>query len=159
MLIKNPKGVALERMYPDRESQDLTNWHSAAFCNNYGTPGFKNSQYRERDDEDGGKKLFFLEEDVFSPDNDGVDDVCVLKYVLEEEGYVANILILSATGERVFSFANNELLASSGQLLWDGRNDHGKVATVGIYVIFIEIIQPTKGKRKHFKIPVVLSSR
>lgn len=157
--VKNPKGVALEKMYPDRGSQDVTNWHSAAFSNNYGTPGFKNSQYREKDDADGGKKLFFLEKDVFSPDNDGVDDVCVIKYALEEEGYVANILILSATGERIFSLVNNELLASSGQFMWDGRNDKGKVASVGIYVVFVEIIQPAEGKRKHFKIPVVLSSR
>lgn len=157
--VKNPKGVALERIYPDRESEDMTNWHSAAFSNNYGTPGFKNSQYREKSDTNEGEKGFSLEKDVFSPDNDGFDDVCVLKYVLDEAGYVADILILSATGERVFSLLSNELLATSGELFWDGRNDRGKVAAVGIYVIFAEIIQPVKGKRKQFKIPVVLSSR
>lgn len=157
--VKNPKGISLERIDPDRDSQDMTSWHSAAFTNNYGTPGFKNSQYREKSDTDEGGKHFFLEKDVFSPDNDGVDDVCVLKYVLDEAGYVADVLILSATGERVFSLINNELLATSGELFWDGRNDRGKVAAVGIYVFFIEIIQPVKGKRKQFKIPVVLSSR
>jgi hypothetical protein len=160
VLINNPKGVALERIYPELPGQDVANWHSAAFSNHYGTPGFKNSQYREMYDshEDEGK-IFFLENDVFSPDNDGMDDVCVLKYTLEEEGYVANGLVLSATGERIFSFAGNQLLASSGQLTWDGRNNHGKVANIGIYVIYIEIIHPLKGKRKHFKLPVVLSSR
>lgn len=157
--VKNPKGISLERIDPDRDSQDMTSWHSAAFTNNYGTPGFKNSQYLEKSDTDEGGKRFFLEKDVFSPDNDGVDDVCVLKYVLDEAGYVADVLILSATGERVFSLINNELLATSGELFWDGRNDRGKVAAVGIYVFFIEIIQPVKGKRKQFKIPVVLSSR
>ena len=157
--VKNPKGISLERIDPDRDSQDMTSWHSAAFTNNYGTPGFKNSQYLEKSYTDEGGKRFFLEKDVFSPDNDGVDDVCVLKYVLDEAGYVADVLILSATGERVFSLINNELLATSGELFWDGRNDRGKVAAVGIYVFFIEIIQPVKGKRKQFKIPVVLSSR
>lgn len=160
VLINNPKGVALERIYPDLSTQDITNWHSAAYSHHYGTPGFKNSQYQEIDTihiEE--QNIFFLEKEVFSPDNDGVDDICVLKYVLKEEGYVANILILSATGERVFSFANNLLLASEGQVYWDGRNNHGKLANIGIYVIFVEIIQPLQGKRKQFKIPVVLSSR
>ncbi|HEY6914780.1 MAG TPA: lamin tail domain-containing protein, partial [Paludibacter sp.] len=46
-LVKNPKGVALERINPDLPSQDGASWHSAASEVNYGTPGYKNSQYRD----------------------------------------------------------------------------------------------------------------
>lgn len=161
VMIKNPKGVSLERIYTDLLStDDITNWHSAAFVNNYGTPGFMNSQYREHAADEGGEQPnFYLENKVFSPDNDGVDDVCVLKYTSELEGYLANILVLSANGERIFNLAANQLLGSSGQLIWDGRNSAGKVANVGIYVIFVQLFQAELGKRKQFKIPLVLSSR
>ena len=82
----------------------------------------------------------------------------MLKYQLTDEGYVANLLILSATGEPVFTLASSYLLASSGQFIWDGRNNRGKVANIGIYVIYIEIYHPVIGKRKQMKIPIVLSS-
>jgi hypothetical protein len=158
VFVKNPQGVALERIYPDLPTQDISNWHSAASSNNFGTPGFENSQFREmgfnNDDE---QTEFYTESKVFSPDNDGTDDVCVLKYQLPEEGYVVNLLILSATGEQVFTFASNYLLAASGQFIWDGRSNSGKQANVGIYVIYIEIYHPVIGKRKQMKIPIVLS--
>ncbi|MBP6635794.1 MAG: lamin tail domain-containing protein, partial [Paludibacter sp.] len=46
-LIKNPKGVALEKINPDMETQNSDSWHSAGSTTNYGTPGYKNSQYKE----------------------------------------------------------------------------------------------------------------
>ena len=46
VLIKNPKGVALERIYPNRDTQDKDNWHSAA-AHIITEPRFQNSQYRE----------------------------------------------------------------------------------------------------------------
>lgn len=159
VMIKNPKGVALERIYTDLPSEDFTNWHSSAFTTNYGTPGFKNSQYRERDNsEKDSRAAFYLESKVFTPNNDGVEDVCVINYTVEQEGYMATILLLSATGERVFNLASNQLLATSGQVVWDGRNNEGKLSNIGIYVILVELFHPVYGKRKQFKIPVVLTS-
>jgi hypothetical protein len=160
VFIKNPKGVALERIYPDLPTQDISNWHSAATSNNYGTPGYVNSQFRELvSNNNADQTEFYTESKVFSPDNDGTEDICVLKYQLPEEGYIANLLILSATGEKVLTLASNSLLAASGQCIWDGRNNSGKVANVGIYVIYIEIYHPVIGKRKQIKIPIVLTSR
>lgn len=160
LLIKNPKGVALERIYPDLPTQDLRNWHSAAFVHNYGTPGFQNSQFKTSGDavvDD--DRLFYLESQIFSPDNDGADDICMLKYELPEAGYVANIMVMTATGEKVFTMAANHVLASEGFFFWDGRNQAGKISNIGIYVIYTEIFHPLHGIRKQIKIPVVLTSR
>lgn len=160
VFVKNPQGVALERIYPDMPTQDISNWHSAASSNHYGTPGYKNSQFREIGfNSENEKTEFYTESKVFSPDNDGTDDICVIKYQLPEEGYVANLLMLSVTGENVFTLASNCLLATTGQFIWDGRSNNGKVANVGIYVIYIGIYHPVIGKRKEMKIPIVLSSR
>ena len=46
-LIDNPEGVSLERIDPEGPSQDAANWHSAASTAGYGTPTYKNSQYKQ----------------------------------------------------------------------------------------------------------------
>jgi hypothetical protein len=46
-LIDNAEGVSLERIDPAGPSQQASNWHSAASTAGYGTPGYKNSQYRQ----------------------------------------------------------------------------------------------------------------
>ncbi|HOS46474.1 MAG: lamin tail domain-containing protein [Paludibacter sp.] len=160
VLIKNPKGVALERIYPNRDTQDKDNWHSAAASHHYGTPGFQNSQYREELIPDlGSAQYFYLENEIFTPDNDGNDDLCALHYTFPERGYVFTVHVLSATGVKVFTPAEQYLAGTEGILTWDGRNQQGNISDIGIYVFYIEVIHPQKGKRKILRLPVVLSSR
>ena len=45
-LISDAEGVSLERIDFNAASQSAENWHSAATNVGYGTPGYKNSQYR-----------------------------------------------------------------------------------------------------------------
>ena len=160
VLVKHPKGVALERIYVDLPTQDLQNWHSASSSHNYGTPGFKNSQYRDLNPQSQDKeKHFYLESQIFSPDNDGDNDVCVLRYEVPMAGYLVNITVLSATGEKVFALAEQYIAGKNGYFMWDGRNSTGRISNIGIYVFYIEIFHPESGERKQIKLPVVLSSR
>lgn len=158
-LIKNPKGVALERINPYAATQDPQNWHSAASETNYGTPGYKNSQYRELTNETATAKWAWAEPEAFSPDNDGVDDVCLIHYKTDTNGYVANLLILNAVGEKVIQLVTNKLLASEGYIAWDGVNAKMKNANVGIYVVYFELFNPENGIKKQIKFPIVVSSR
>lgn len=48
--VKNEKGIALERINPDRDTQDEMNWTSASATAGYGTPGYRNSQYGKQDE-------------------------------------------------------------------------------------------------------------
>jgi len=158
-LVKNTKGVALERINPLLATQDPASWHSAASEVNYGTPGYQNSQYRDISTVEAAQKIFWTEPEAFSPDNDGVDDVCFIRYKTKTDGYVANALILNQVGVTVFHLASNILLANEGFLTWDGRTDKGKNANVGIYVLYIELFNPQIGSRKRLKLPIVVSSR
>ncbi len=45
-LIDNDEGVALERIDYNAPTQQQDNWHSAASSVGYGTPTYKNSQYK-----------------------------------------------------------------------------------------------------------------
>lgn len=158
-LVKNPKGVALERIHPELQTQSPDTWHSAASETNYGTPGYKNSQYRDIDSGPNEGKTVWLEPEAFSPDNDGVDDVCFIKYKTDANGYIANALILNPSGVKVYHLATNLLLSSEGFLTWDGKTDSGKNVNVGIYVLYFEIFNPENGKRMQHKLPIVVSCR
>jgi len=158
-LVKNPKGVALERINPQLPTQSPESWHSAASEVNYGTPGYKNSQYREISTPDKTEKLVWTEPESFSPDNDGVDDVCFIHYKTDAAGYVANAIIMNAVGVRVYQLASNILLSTEGFMTWDGKTDKGTNANVGIYVLYFEMFNPNTGSRKRLKMPIVVSSR
>jgi hypothetical protein len=158
-LVKNPKGVALERINPDLPTQSKESWHSAASEVNYGTPGYKNSQYREISQQNQVEKIVWADPEAFSPDNDGVNDVCFIRYKTDANGYVANAIILNAVGVKVYQLASNILLSSEGFLTWDGKTDTGKNANVGVYVLYFEMFNAQTGVRKQQKLPIVVSSR
>lgn len=159
LLIKNPKGVALEKISPSLPTQDPDSWHSAASEVNYGTPGYKNSQFREIDTQNPAAKTVWVEPEAFSPDNDGIDDVCFIRYKTEANGFIANVFILNAVGIRIIQLASNILLPTEGFLVWDGHTSGGKNANVGIYVLYFEMFNPETGAKKQLKLPIVVSSR
>ena len=158
-LVKNPKNVSLERLHPEMPSQDQLSWHSAASGARYATPGYRNSQFREINNHAEGEKLVWLEAERFSPDNDGAEDVCIIRYKTPESGYTANVIIFNAVGVKVKQIASNELLAAEGLMLWDGKTDRGLNVNPGIYVLYFEMINAEKGVKKTEKMPVVVSAR
>ena len=158
-LIKNPKGVSLERINPNLPTQNANSWHSAASEVKYGTPGYANSQFRDLTTPGTTEKIVWTEPEAFSPDNDGVNDLCLIHYKTDIDGYVANVIVFNKAGVKICRLASNILLASNGFLIWDGRTDKGKLANVGIYIVYFELFNPEHGIRKQIKIPIVVSSR
>ena len=151
-LIDNDEGVALERLDPDAASQAKSNWHSAAATVGYGTPTYKNSQYRQTDD---AKATVEILPKIFSPDNDGRDDILTINYKMEEPGYVANVFVFDAAGRLVRQLVKNDLLGLRGTWTWDGLGENRNKLPVGTYVLFTEIFN-LQGKKKNFKEAIVL---
>lgn len=158
-LFINTAGIALERIHPALATQDPASWHSAASEVNYGTPGYRNSQYVDITSSPQSEKRLWLEPEAFSPDNDGVDDLCRIHYKLQEAGYTANVFIFNALGNVVCRLAENILLQSEGVLFWDGRTEQGKNANPGVYVVFFQAFNLSNGKRLDIKLPLALSTR
>ena len=158
-LVKNPKGVALERIHPALPSQASDSWHSAASSVNFGTPGYQNSQFHVINPILSPKKFVWVEPESFSPDNDGVNDLCQIHYKTDNNGYLATLLIFDAAGNKVCQLASNSLLASEGFFSWDGRTQSNRTANVGLYVLYFEAFNSLNGVRKSFKLPIVVSVR
>lgn len=152
-LIDNDEGVALERIDPDAASQNKSNWHSAATNAGYGTPTYKNSQYKQTEDV---KATVELSPKIFSPDNDGRDDILTINYKVEEPGYVGNVFIFDAAGRLVRQLVKNDLLGLKGNWTWDGLGENRSKLPIGTYVVFTEIFN-LQGKKKSFKQAVVLA--
>lgn len=153
-LIKNPQGVSLERIDYSGSSMQ-SNFHSAASSVGYGTPGYKNSQYRVTDNLPGEINIT---PEVFSPDNDGIDDFLTINYQFPSMGYVTNITIFDASGRTVRFLQKNSLSGLTGYYRWDGLDDKGRKLPQGIYIVYTEIFN-LDGKTKKFKNTVVLARK
>ena len=153
-LLRNTEGVSLERINYNGPSIQ-SNFHSASTSAGYGTPGYKNSQGST--DENAQGEITITPE-IFSPDNDGIDDILTIYYQFSTAGYVTNITIFDASGRPVRYLQKNSLNGISGYYRWDGLNDKNQKLPQGIYIIYTEIFD-TSGKKKAFKNTVVLARR
>ncbi len=154
-LIDNAEGVSLERIDPAGPSQNETNWHSAASTAGYGTPTYKNSQYKLLNSI---SAKIEITPKVFSPDNDGRDDIATLQYAVTGPGYIANVTIFDASGRPVRNLVSNGILGLTGYWNWDGLDDKGSKLPVGTYIIFTEIFN-LQGKKNSFKNAVVVARK
>ncbi|MBO3269914.1 lamin tail domain-containing protein [Hymenobacter defluvii] len=154
-LLSDLDGVSLERIRADGPSA-AGNFHSAASAVGYATPGRPNSQYQE---DPGGDKLFRLEPEVFTPDEDGQQDFTTLNYQLDQPGYAATVTIYDAQGRLIRRLVRNETLPLSGFVQWDGLNDQGRKVPVGAYVLLIELLHPASGNQRQYKKTVVVGAR
>ena len=148
-------GVSLERINPNTATNLSTNWHSAAETVGFGTPGYENSQYNP---ESNGTGTVSLEKDVFSPDNDGYEDILSINYNMEKAGYTANAYIFDANGRLMKQIVNNELLATSGSFKWDGIDDYNQKVKIGMYVLVFEVFD-MEGNTNKYKLPFVVAGR
>ena len=131
--IKDPKGVALERLDPDKPTQDATNWHSAAASAGYGTPGYRNSQQLLP-----SSTLNGFERPYWSDSERSY----LLRYQLADAGYRCRIWIFDTMGRRIAEIANLSTLATEGTLRWDGIGYDGSRPKPGIYIFYAELFLP-----------------
>ena len=153
-LINDPEGVSLERVLLNSINPNIA-WHSAAENVGWGTPGNSNSQYYLSEQSDVN---FYAENEVFSPDNDGFEDIAIFSYKLDQIGMVGNAFVYDNRGRLIKSILTNELLNTEGKFTWDGINQYGQKAAIGIYLIYFECFS-INGEVLNFKCTTTLKSR
>ncbi|HEX4850259.1 MAG TPA: lamin tail domain-containing protein, partial [Puia sp.] len=119
-LLDKEDGVALERINYNKPTQDQSNWASAASTAGFGTPTAQNSQFNPGQLIAGSLSIL---PKIFSPDNDGFEDYCIINYKLPEPGYVANIILFDLAGRPVRYLTQNAILGMEGSFRWDGLDD------------------------------------
>ncbi|HEY0749542.1 MAG TPA: lamin tail domain-containing protein, partial [Chitinophagaceae bacterium] len=154
-LISNAEGISLERLDSELPTQSKDNWHSAASTAGYATPTYQNSQYKQMN---AVGATVEVSPKVFSPDNDGYDDVATVSYKLNEPGYVANITIFDASGRVVRNLVRNGSMGLRGMWRWDGLGEKNQKLPIGNYIIYTEIFN-LQGKKQQFKQVITLARR
>ncbi len=154
-LLRSFKGVSLERLSFTRPTNDSGNWTSAAEVVGYATPGYKNSQFAPEAQSTGS---FSLQNEVFSPDNDGFDDVLLINYKLDISGAIATIQAYDRRGRLIRNIANNTVLGTEGTISWDGTSEDRSKARIGPHIIYIDIYNTT-GRTQTYKLGCVVAGR
>jgi hypothetical protein len=137
-LIRDQNGVSLERIDFEAPTNDPNNWHSAASTVGFGTPAYRNSQAKEPDNQGVSEDCFRIEGQVITPDADGVNDFAQIFYDCNVQGQMVNIAIYDAMGRKVRDLVQNQLVATSGFITWDGTDNRSQKVRVGYYLLLIE---------------------
>jgi Lamin Tail Domain len=154
-LLESTEGVSLERISYERSSDEKDNWHSAAKDAGFCTPGYENSQLviNSIPELDIG-----VEPEIFTPDNDGREDITNICYSFTNPGNVVSIWIFDPMGRLIRQLASNYLAGTSGCITWDGTDDTGQRARLGIYLVYVRIFD-MNGRVSQVKKTCVLSVR
>lgn len=133
-LLNDTDGKSLERIDPYGASNDINNWHTASETVGFATPGRENSQvlYGEHDG------VISLTKDIFSPDNDGNEDVLQINYDMVNAGMLATLSIFDDRGREIRKLVKSQIIGSKGSFTWDGINEDNQKASIGTYVLFFD---------------------
>jgi len=143
-LLDDPRGISLERISEKRSGLDPDNWHSAASIAGYATPGRENSQSLALSDSD---LLLDVSTEVFSPDNDGYNDLLEIFISTHGNDWVIGLMITDLQGNRIRVLANMHLAGPAVTYTWDGEGENGEMQAMGFYVIHARGYHPATGEQ------------
>lgn len=154
-LLRNPKGVSLERVSDQSPVSLASNWQSASRNEDYATPGRKNSQALDIEFE---AEIIQIDPEVFDPEGSSGAAFTSIRYQLEIPGWVGTFKIYSSAGQLIQTLAQNQILGTTGMFTWAGTDSTGKLVRVGYYVLVAELYE-LGGKTKVLKKTIVVATR
>ena len=149
------KGRSLERISPEIASNDRRNW-STSPSSRGGTPGQPNGIFTTSLP---SAASLSISPNPFSPDGDGFQDFCIIRYNLPLTTSIIRITIFDIRGRLLRALANTELSGPHGEIVWDGLDDRGQRVRIGPYIVFIEAIDGQAGILATAKAVVVVATR
>lgn len=150
-LITDENGKSLERITFEGGMNNPDNWHTAAENVEWGTPGYENSQLMYPD----VSGTITITPEIFSPDNDGHNDILTINMQFENADNVVNIEIYDSRGRKIKEIKDNYFVGNSAFITWDGSTDENTKASIGTYIILITVLE-ADGTRSEYKIACVV---
>ena len=95
----------------------------------------------------------------FSPDDDGFDDVVFIQYQLTIIPSSVHLRIYDVRGRRIRTLIGARGSGVDNVVVWDGRDDQGQAARIGIYIIYLEALDQKGGVVKSSKATLVLAGK
>ncbi|HEX9654938.1 MAG TPA: lamin tail domain-containing protein [bacterium] len=148
-------GISLEKVNPQLSANDSSSWSSCVAALG-GTPGGQNSIFS---DVLVSETTIAITPNPFSPDGDGRDDFAIISLQLPLTTAVINVKIYDVRGRLIRFLANNESSGSHKIIVWDGKDDNGLAARLGIYVVYLQALNAQAGQIKSGKQTLVLANK
>jgi len=145
-------GVSLERINPHLSSQIADNWTASVAALGC-TPGRQNSVYIEKQVL---KSSISIYPNPFSPDSDGFEDYALIQYDLPVVSAFVTVDIYDMLGRMVRRLSDRMVVGHEGSLVWDGRDDAGRVARMGMYIVLFRVFDANRKMADELKTTVVL---
>jgi hypothetical protein len=153
--VTDTKGRSLERINPDIGSNDRRNWSTSPVPVG-GSPGRANAIYTTGLP---SSASISISPNPFSPDGDGYEDFCVIRYNLPTSTSLIRITIFDIKGRLLRTLANAELSGPRGEIVWDGLDDGKQRVRIGPYILFLEAIDSQGGTIATAKAVVVVATK
>ncbi|WP_166637317.1 lamin tail domain-containing protein [Algoriphagus boseongensis] len=154
-LLRDSKGVSLERVYSGIPVNDPKNWQSASGNEDFATPGRKNSQAL---DEQAFEESIRIDPPVFDPEGSSGPSFTSIRYQFEDPGWIGTFRIVSSSGQFIYTLCQNAVLGTEGQFVWNGVDSKGARVKPGYYVLLVEMVD-LGGKTLVIKKTIVVATR
>ncbi len=154
-LLRDPKGVSLERVSENSPASKNSNWQSASGNEDYATPGRRNSQSLEIEFE---SNMIQIDPEIFDPEGSSGPTFTSIRYQLNGTGWMGTFKIYSSTGQLIQTLTQNQILGTEGLFTWTGTDSTGKLVRAGYYVLVAELYEPSGGV-KVIKKTIVVATR
>jgi len=154
VLVTDVNGKSLERITFEGGMNNPDNWHTASENVEWGTPGYENSQLMYPQ----VTGVVTLTPELFSPDNDGNNDVLTISLEFLTIDNVVDIEIFDNRGRTIRELKDNFFVGNSALITWDGATDEGTKATIGTYIILVTVLE-ADGSQTEYKLVCVLGGQ
>ena len=150
-LLRETRGVSLERLSHRAAVDDPSNWQSASASSGFATPGLRNSQVMEDSDGSGIQ----VTPKVFVPEGPGDRNFAIISYRMDRPGKSATLRIYSLDGLLVRDIVQNAIWGAEGFYLWDGTDVQGRKVRPGYYIVWAEVFDLDGSVKTHQQTVVV----
>ncbi|MCS5491456.1 lamin tail domain-containing protein [Algoriphagus limi] len=154
-LLRNPKGVSLERVSVASPADFSGNWHSASGTEEYATPGRENSLQIP---DEFSSELIQIDPEIFDPEGSNGNTFTTIRYQVNQAGWVGTFRIYDIAGRLLQVLAQNEILGREGLYTWTGVDSQGRRLRPGYYVLLVELFD-LDGRVQTIKKTIVIAER
>jgi len=131
------------------------NWGPSLAING-ATPGEQNSIFSDLSTQ---TSKIDIQPNPFSPDDDGFEDHTIIGGEIPDKSARIKIQIFDIKGRKVRTLNDNAFTGSKFNVVWDGINDDNQLARMGIYIVFVQILNDRNGVLRELKSSVVLAHK
>ena len=138
-LLASLQGVSIERIDPDKPTNDPGNWGSASSLSGWGTPGLPNSACIWSKP---ALSSVSLSSRRITPNNDGYEDYLVISFSFSTGDQLITAVVYNDSGFKINTLAENSTCGYDEKLVWNGTKDGNGLAEEGIYILFVKAVGP-----------------